>query len=61
MVAYLGRLDELGKEGSIDSLVEGLSRYARRAHLVFKRLWGELGLEVRGTGSMWWPPSSPWC
>ena len=35
VVAYLGRLDELGEEGSmdasIDALVEGLARYAKRA------------------------------
>ena len=33
VVAYLGRLDEL-KEGTIDSLVEGLARYAERAEVV---------------------------
>ena len=33
VVAYLGRLDELREEGSIDSLVEGLARYAERARV----------------------------
>ncbi|MGY4707880.1 IS1634 family transposase [Candidatus Bipolaricaulota sp. J31] len=34
VVAYLGRLDELRKEGSIDSLVRGLARYAERVEVV---------------------------
>jgi len=34
VVAYLGRLDELQREGAIDSLVEGLARYARRAQVM---------------------------
>ncbi|HAF71538.1 MAG: Transposase IS4 family protein [Acetothermia bacterium 64_32] len=34
VVAYLGRLDELREEGAIDSLVEGLSRYAERAKVM---------------------------
>nr|HDM59828.1 hypothetical protein [Bacillota bacterium] len=32
-VAYLGRLDDLRREGAIDSLVEGLARYAERARV----------------------------
>ena len=34
VVAYLGRLDELREEGAIDSLVEGLARYAERAQVM---------------------------
>jgi hypothetical protein len=34
VVAYLGRLDELREDGSIDSLVEGLARYAERAQVM---------------------------
>ncbi len=34
VVAYLGRLDELQREGAIDSLVEGLARYARRTQVL---------------------------
>ena len=34
VVAYLGRLDELQREGSIDALVEGLCRYAERAQVM---------------------------
>ena len=34
VVAYLGRLDELREEGSIDALVEGLCRYAKRAQVM---------------------------
>jgi hypothetical protein len=34
VVAYLGRLDELKKEGAIDSLVKGLSRYAERTKVI---------------------------
>jgi len=34
VVAYLGRLDDLRREGAIDSLVEGLARYAKRAQVM---------------------------
>ncbi len=34
VVAYLGRLDELQREGAIDSLVEGLARYAFRTQVL---------------------------
>jgi len=34
VVTYLGRLDELQREGAIDSLVEGLARYAERAQVM---------------------------
>ena len=34
VVAYLGRLDDLQREGAIDSLVEGLARYAERAQVM---------------------------
>jgi len=34
VVAYLGRLDELRREGAIDSLVEGRARYAERARVM---------------------------
>jgi len=33
VVAYLGRLDEVQREGAIDSLVEGPARYAKRAQV----------------------------
>ena len=34
VVAYLGRLDELKKEGAIDSLVKGLAKYAEKAKVM---------------------------
>lgn len=34
VIAYLGRLDELKKDGAIDSLVRGLARYAERVEVI---------------------------
>lgn len=34
VVAYLGRLDELQEEGTVDAMVEGLVRYAQRKEVI---------------------------